>query len=92
MQYNIMVNTRLCRSRPIDLLHKSHNAPVPYPTMHHFVTEMCTYTSSQNCVVADPTNTTKTNQILTFYFKQYYTGQHILHKITKYVFFRYLLK
>ena len=21
-------------------LHKSHNAPVPYPTMHHFVTEM----------------------------------------------------
>ena len=26
----------------IELLHKSHNAPVPYPTMHHFVTEMCT--------------------------------------------------
>ena len=26
----------------INLLHKSHNAPVPYPTMHHFVTEMCT--------------------------------------------------
>ena len=24
------------------LLHKSHNAPVPYPTMHHFVKEMCT--------------------------------------------------
>ena len=24
------------------LLHKSHKAPVPYPTMHHFVTEMCT--------------------------------------------------
>ena len=23
------------------MLHKSHNAPVPYPTMHHFVTEMC---------------------------------------------------
>ena len=21
--------------------HKSHNAPVPYDTMHHFVTEMC---------------------------------------------------
>ena len=20
-----------------DLLHKSHNAPAPYPTMHHFV-------------------------------------------------------
>ena len=27
----------------IDLLHKSHNAPVPYPTMHHFVTETCTH-------------------------------------------------
>ena len=26
----------------IDQSHKSHNAPVPYPTMHHFVTEMCT--------------------------------------------------
>ena len=27
----------------IDQSHKSHNAPVPYPTMHHFVTEMCTF-------------------------------------------------
>ena len=26
----------------IDLLHKSRNGPVPYPTMHHFETEMCT--------------------------------------------------
>ena len=26
----------------IDLLHKFHNSPVPYPIMHHFVTEMCT--------------------------------------------------
>ena len=26
----------------IDQYHISHNAPVPYPTMHHFVTEMCT--------------------------------------------------
>ena len=26
--------------KPSDLLLKSHNAPVPYPTMHHFVTEM----------------------------------------------------
>ena len=24
-------------------LHKSHNAPVSYLTMHHFVTEMCTF-------------------------------------------------
>ena len=27
----------------IDLLHKSHNALVSYPTIYHFVTEMCTY-------------------------------------------------
>ena len=27
----------------LDLLHKSQNAPVPCPTMHHFVTEMCTH-------------------------------------------------
>ena len=26
----------------VNLLHKSHNAPVPYPTIHHFLTEMCT--------------------------------------------------
>ena len=25
-----------------DIFHKSQNAPVPYPTMHHFVTKMCT--------------------------------------------------
>ena len=30
-------------SHGIDLLHKSHNASVSYPTMHHLVTEMCTY-------------------------------------------------
>ena len=28
---------------PIDPLHKSVDAPVPYPTMHHFATEMCTF-------------------------------------------------
>ena len=27
----------------IDLFHKFHNAPVPYPTMHHFVSEMCAH-------------------------------------------------
>ena len=27
----------------IDPLHKSHNAPGPYPTVHHFATEMCTF-------------------------------------------------
>ena len=26
-----------------DLLQKYHKAPVPYPTIHHFVTEMCTH-------------------------------------------------
>ena len=25
-----------------DILHKSHNAPVPYPTIHHVGTEICT--------------------------------------------------
>ena len=28
---------------PIDPSHKSQNASVPYPTMQHFVTEMCTH-------------------------------------------------
>ena len=27
----------------IDQCHKSHNASVKYPTMHHLVTEMCTH-------------------------------------------------
>ena len=27
----------------IDLLHEPHNAPILYPTMYHFVTEMCTF-------------------------------------------------
>ena len=37
----------------IDLLHESHNTLVPYPTMHHFVTEMCTYvyTSVTKCCI-----------------------------------------
>ena len=26
----------------IDLIHKSHNAPLPDPTMHYFVTKICT--------------------------------------------------
>ena len=30
-------------SGSIELLHKSHNASVPYLTMHQFVTEMCCY-------------------------------------------------
>ena len=27
----------------IDQFHRSHNAPVPYPTIHHIGTEMCTF-------------------------------------------------
>ena len=34
---------RLLKRQTIDLSHKSHSAPVPYPTMLHFVTEMCTH-------------------------------------------------
>ena len=29
-------------SHAMDTSHKSHNAQIPYPTMHHFGTEMCT--------------------------------------------------
>ena len=29
-------------SESIDLLYKPHNAPVPYPTIHHYITKMCT--------------------------------------------------
>ena len=32
----------LCVVIATDLIKKSHNASVPCPTMHHFVTEMCT--------------------------------------------------
>ena len=46
----LMTLSFLCRGlwdwplgKIIDVLHKSHNAPVPYPTMHHLVTEMCTF-------------------------------------------------
>ena len=43
----------------IDLLHKSHNAPVPYPTMHHFVTEICTcvhISVAKWCIVGNLSN------------------------------------
>ena len=29
-------------SESIDPLHKPHNAPVPYPTMHQYIAKMCT--------------------------------------------------
>ena len=39
----IEISLKFVPKDPIDLLQKSHNAPVPCPTMHHFVTEMCTF-------------------------------------------------
>ena len=39
------MSLNLCGAQPgmfWIILYKSHNAPVPYPIMHHFVTEMCT--------------------------------------------------
>ena len=38
----LLFNPKQILSESIDLIHKPHNAPVPYPTMHHFITEMCT--------------------------------------------------
>ena len=35
----------------IDLLHKSHNAPVPNPTVHHFMTVMCMCASSSSIII-----------------------------------------
>ena len=40
--YNRYWLCHIATNHTIDLLCKSQNAPVPYPTMHHFVTEMCT--------------------------------------------------
>ena len=52
--------THICVTRPqwvkqlgyIDLSHKSHDAPVPYPTMHRFVTEVytCVHIALQFCI------------------------------------------
>ena len=39
---NSWKNIPLTVNDPVDQSHKSHNAPVLFPTMHHFVTEMCT--------------------------------------------------
>ena len=36
---------------PIDSSHKSHNASDKYPTMHHFITEMCTHLVTKWCIV-----------------------------------------
>ena len=39
---NVVTLSRRNNDVIIDLIHKYHNAQVPHPTMHHFVTEMCT--------------------------------------------------
>ena len=39
----ISVPWLLPQSQQIDESHKSHNAHVPYPSMHHFGAEMCTF-------------------------------------------------
>ena len=36
------ISVKFVTESPIDPSHKSQNASVPYPTMQHFVTEMCT--------------------------------------------------
>ena len=38
---NAIIRFQRGTSRAVELLYKSHNTPVPYPTMQHFVTEMC---------------------------------------------------
>ena len=41
-QYLIQTSLTFFLIAPINLSHESHNTPVSYPTMHHFVTEMWT--------------------------------------------------
>ena len=37
----VMTNCVAFSENKVDIIHKPHNASVPYPIMHHFVTEMC---------------------------------------------------
>ena len=37
------IRVSVSRPEPTDQCHKSHNAPVPYPTLHHFGREMCAF-------------------------------------------------
>ena len=51
----------------IDLLHKS--PPVPYSTMHHFITEMCAYVNisvTKWCIVGYLFDATTTTNIIIF--------------------------
>ena len=43
MGFTVIVTTSWGIYLMIDQSHKSHNAPVPYPTIQHFGTEMCTF-------------------------------------------------
>ena len=42
-QYLEFTQSHFLENISIDLIHKSHNASVPCPIMHHFVAEMCTH-------------------------------------------------
>ena len=41
----MQISLKFMHMGPIHLLHKSNNALDKYPTVHHFVTEMCTFVS-----------------------------------------------
>ena len=56
---NVVTLSRRYNDVIIDLIHKSHNAQVPHPTMHHFVTEMCTcvhFSVAKWCIVGHLSN------------------------------------
>ena len=56
---NVVILSRRNNDVIIDLIHKSHNAQVRHPTMHHFVTEMCTcmhFSVAKCCIVRHLSN------------------------------------
>ena len=56
---NVVTLSRRNNDVIIDLIHKYHNAQVPHPTMHHFVTEMCTcvhFSVAKWCIVGHLSN------------------------------------
>ena len=56
---NVVTLSRRNNDVIIDLIHEYHNAQVPHPTMHHFVTEMCTcmhFSVAKWCIVGHLSN------------------------------------
>ena len=47
---NKAISIIAANGQAIDLIHKSHNAPVPYPTLHHSE-QKCTHFCSEWCIV-----------------------------------------